>query len=149
MERRADHPSHLWYVSAAGVVRCALQGCDAEPTEMQAAEAVAEAELAASMGRAGLQPGMKPSDTFLWAGAAIALGGLTWLAADREVLGASLLTVVPLLGGTVGTVLGTVVAWLGGGRRLQWTAFALGILAITGYYFLGPLLGRGGSSLRP
>ena len=49
MERSADHPSHLWYVNAAGVVRCALQGCAAEPTALEAAEAVAEAELAASM----------------------------------------------------------------------------------------------------
>jgi len=42
-----DHPAHLWHLDAAGVVRCALMGCDAEPTELEAAEAIAEAELAA------------------------------------------------------------------------------------------------------
>jgi hypothetical protein len=40
---------HLWHEDARGVVRCAFQGCTAEPTELQAAEVVAEAESAAAM----------------------------------------------------------------------------------------------------
>jgi hypothetical protein len=43
----SDHELHLWHEGADGIVRCALMGCDAEPTELQAAEAIAEAELAA------------------------------------------------------------------------------------------------------
>ena len=45
----SDHAVHLWHVDSAGVVCCALMGCDAKPTEMEAAEAIGEAELAASM----------------------------------------------------------------------------------------------------
>jgi hypothetical protein len=42
----SDHGLHLWHERADGVVCCALMGCDAEPTELEAAETIAEAELA-------------------------------------------------------------------------------------------------------
>jgi hypothetical protein len=43
-----DH-DHLWHEDARGVVRCAFQSCTAEPTELEAAETLAQAELVAAM----------------------------------------------------------------------------------------------------
>ena len=43
----SDHSFHLWHQDAAGIVRCAHQGCTAEPTELEAAEAIAEGEARA------------------------------------------------------------------------------------------------------
>ena len=42
-----DHV-HLWHEDALGVVRCAFQGCTAEPTELEAAQVIADAERSAA-----------------------------------------------------------------------------------------------------
>jgi len=45
----SDYPAHLWHEDARGVVRCAFMDCPAEPTAIEAAEVLAEVEVATRM----------------------------------------------------------------------------------------------------
>lgn len=38
------HASHIWHLTASGVVRCAFQDCPAEPAPLEAAQVIADAE---------------------------------------------------------------------------------------------------------
>ena len=43
-----DHSQHVWHLRADGTIGCGLQGCVAEPTELEAAEVLADAEARAA-----------------------------------------------------------------------------------------------------
>ncbi len=45
----SDHPQRLWHETAAGVVRCAHQGCDAKTSQHDAAQSIADDEVATDM----------------------------------------------------------------------------------------------------
>jgi hypothetical protein len=45
----SDHPQHVWHLRADDTIRCAHQDCQAEPTELQAAEVLADVETRTAM----------------------------------------------------------------------------------------------------
>lgn len=101
----SDHPQHVWYVRADGTIGCAITGCTAEPTELEAAEVRGRTAAAKATLHRWTEAVRESAGGFVFALlfalllAAVLLAVATWFGVDEDYRKAVLPTIAGVLFG--------------------------------------------------